>query len=250
MVLLNSAFRALSNPTHASFMGGYGARAHARKDGHAGTYLPRWTSCAAKSAEDAIEMVGIKYSLQGASAMMLIVVAPEAWKEYMEALLLTSHKAARELAASQMGHFHRVALELGGTHMGTAAGRKMRLLYDGLRRHTKGTSTMQPLVLPPPIRSATVPALMEAAGHRGKGSRPLEPGGRVEAGLPKWDWSLFTGIAYVCYERSHGRRVSDSPGELFAPRPAIVERLILRECLPTAIVSAGDHYVVIRLVQA
>tara|TARA_B110000503_G_scaffold13949_1_gene19057 strand:+ start:82 stop:288 length:207 start_codon:yes stop_codon:yes gene_type:complete len=65
MVLLNSAFRALSNPTHASFMGGYGARAHARKDGDAGTYLPRWTSCAAKAAEDAIEMVGTGTASKG-----------------------------------------------------------------------------------------------------------------------------------------------------------------------------------------
>ena len=245
MVLINSAFRLLANPTHASFMGGYGARAHARKDGHPSAYLPRWTTCAAKAAEDAIELVGIKYNLKGASSMMLIVVAPTVWKEYMEALLLTSHKAARELAASQMGHFHRIILELGGIHNGTPAGIRIRVLYDGLKRHTKGMVDVLPLVLPPPVRSVTLPALMKAAGHRGHGLRPLEPRGRVEKGLEKWDWSRFKGTAYVCYERAYGRLVSDFPAELFKPGPDIVDRLISRDCLPTAVESAGDHYVVI-----
>ena len=245
MVLLCSAFKRLSNPTHSAFLGGYGARADRRIGGHLSTYVPRWTSCAAAAAQDAIAMVGLKYNLQGASAMMLIVMAPEAWKEYLNALLLTGVKASRELAASQMKHFHGEALRLGGTHMATAAGRRIRVLYAGIKRHTQGRTTMEPLVLPPPTRSVTLSDVMGAAGHPGQGLRPLEPGGRVEAGLAKWDWSHFEGTAYVCYERAHSRLVTDFPETFFKPGPDVVERLISRVWLPTALESAGDHYVVI-----
>ena len=161
--MLYSAFKEFADPTHHAFVGGYGGPAH----GPGGSVrvrknAPRWTS----SAAEAVAMVGLGYRLKGATAMMFILVAPEGWVKFMRALLVTATKVPRELAAQIFFHWHLRAVELGGTHMATKAGRKTWTAYDCMVRHLKGASPMGVLRLPdqcrgqvrcrPPVRAGWV----------------------------------------------------------------------------------------------
>ena len=249
--MLYSAFKEFADPTHNAFVGGYagpaqgpGGSERVRKN------APRWTSSAARGAAEAVAMVGLGYRLKGATAMMFILVAPEGWVKFKRALLVTATKVPRELAAQIFFYWHLRAVELGGTHMATKAGRKTRTAYESMVRHLKGAGPMRALSLPEPADTPLgLAQTMAEAARPGGPIRPFLKEGRQATGLKKWDWSGFTGVAYVCYERARRRLDNDFPEALGRPSPEVVERLIRRWVLPTAIQSAGDHYVRVRRVK-
>ena len=70
--------------------------------------------------------------------------------------------------------------------------------------------------------------------------------GRIMRALAKWDWSRFEGIAFLVFERAESRLRHEFGHTHGSPSPDIVERLLHREDLPTALQNPSDHYLVIR----
>ena len=77
-------------------------------------------------------------------------------------------------------------------------------------------------------------------------ARQVPPGGRVMTALAKWDWSQFEGVAFLVFERAEARLRTEYPRLEGRPGPELVERLVHREELPTALASNADHYIVLR----
>ena len=75
--------------------------------------------------------------------------------------------------------------------------------------------------------------------------RELPEEGRILTALARWDWSAFTGTAFLVFERAQGRLVDQFPDEAERPCAATVERLLHRDELPTALASSGDHFLIL-----
>lgn len=73
--------------------------------------------------------------------------------------------------------------------------------------------------------------------------REMAAGGRTQAGLAAWPLGWMTGWGAVCYERAAERLLVE--GSPSAPSEAMVRRVVRTDCLPTAVASAADHYVLV-----
>ena len=240
---LNSNFRQLANPTHAIFKAGRGAHgARAKPSVRAPVNAPPWTWVGATAAHEAMLVVGAEYREQAASLMMLIVVSPGVWRDWTACVRRFTTAREAEAAIGIFRFHHDKAYEAGGTHMATPAGQHIRNAYRVLLRRVSKPERLEPLVLPPPppMRKLAEVLAEAAQPHR---IRPIKQDGRIVEGLQKWDWSGFTGRAVVCYERAADRLRNEFPGYFGKPPAWLVESLVARELLPTAMGSPGDHYV-------
>ena len=75
--------------------------------------------------------------------------------------------------------------------------------------------------------------------------RPLADG-RIMRALRLWDWSQFEGVGFLVFERALGRLQNEFPHVQGRPGPDLVERLVYRDVLPTALAQGSDHYLVVR----
>ena len=77
--------------------------------------------------------------------------------------------------------------------------------------------------------------------------RPLQRSKRAWEGLARWPLSWMDAPGVICYERAAGRIEEERGGVVDA---AFVKRLVHTSCLPTAVASASDHYILVQPSQA
>ncbi|KAL1525078.1 hypothetical protein AB1Y20_019951 [Prymnesium parvum] len=73
--------------------------------------------------------------------------------------------------------------------------------------------------------------------------RPLSAGGRAHGGLIWWPFGWLERHGVICYERAAGRLLAGHAG--VAPAASEMRLVVHTEILPTAVASAGDHYMLV-----
>ncbi|KAL1527611.1 hypothetical protein AB1Y20_008997 [Prymnesium parvum] len=148
--------------------------------------------------------------------------------------------ADREVALGIMSwHAHR----LREATTREARVRRVRTFLKPLRERARARGSVGRLSVTP----STVPPVGTfhkwlAARPQDERQRELLVGGRTWTGLKAWPRARQEGWGVVCYERAAGRLLAEHEGELSEDA---VRALIHFEVLPTAVASAGDHYVLV-----
>lgn len=134
-------------------------------------------------------------------------------------------------------HAHR----LGEATTREARVRRVRTFLKPLRERARARGSVGRLI----VTLSNVPPMDTfhkwlAARPKEERQRELLVGGRTWTGLKAWPRAWQEGWGVVCYERAAGRLLAEG-----GPSEGTVRALIRFDVLPTAVASAGDHYVLV-----
>ena len=237
----------LSSPSKRKFLGGHSERGGNRAGGP-GT--GQWTAAAASAAAKALVVVlSQREDLQHGVKLFYHVLTDAAIKQIWESAVADDATAASaQLARSIFEHWREQCRGSTGQWLRLCrVQKKLKAAFDQLQSRARTHGVMGGFFVAHTDDGVPVPAtaLGITAVAADTERRPCE-GGRIMRGLALWDWSAFDGVAFVNFERAAGRLRSEYPEVEGAPSPDLVERLVCRDHLRTALASPGDHYLVLR----
>ena len=213
-----------------------------------------WTAEAAILASEAMAEVdcntGLK-SAQGPQGFYNILSRPTAWQQWQDAVFLHRNRPPATLAIAIFRDWYEKLLQMQAAQGAVPwprectdshpAYEKMRAASASLARRARVSAPRRPMRIPPiqPPEPVHPEQWLEPGAKR----RQLKKGGRVEKLVESWGLEEHQG-ATITFERAI-KACQAKTGSRVDPPPDLVERLVQKDELNTALRSAGDHYYLI-----